>query len=66
MLGLVPRVGFLVGLGLSLVGGAMTLTMPVAAQGCDPSYPEICLAASPDLVYIDNGHCSSGHRAWRD
>ena|SRR5215213_4267851 len=26
---------------------------PPAGQGCDPSYPEVCLAANPDLDCID-------------
>jgi len=54
--GLVPRIALSMGLGLSLVGGALAVTTPVAAQGCDPSYPEICLAASPDLDCIDIGY----------
>ena len=47
------------GLGL-LLGGALLAggasPAPVAAQACDPSYPELCLAAYPDLDCIDIGY----------
>jgi hypothetical protein len=45
--------GLLLGAAL-LAGGAPSA--PVAAQGCDPSYPDLCLAASPDLDCIDIGY----------
>jgi hypothetical protein len=56
MRGIVPRVALSLGLGLSLVAGAMAVTTSAAAQGCDPSYPELCLAAYPDLDCIDIGY----------
>ena len=43
-------------LGLLFAGAAVgggTASAPVAAQECDPSYLEICLAAYPDLDCID-------------
>jgi hypothetical protein len=40
--------------GALLAGGATSA--PVAAQACDPSYPELCLAAYPDLDCIDIGY----------
>ena len=48
--------GLLLG-GASLAGGSAPA--PVAAQGCDPSYPEVCLASSPDLDCIDIGYTIS-------
>jgi len=53
---MVPRVALSLGLGLPLIGGALAVTTPVAAQECDPSYPELCLAAYPDLDCIDIGY----------
>ena len=44
--------GLLLG-GALLAGGASSA--PVSAQACDPSYPELCLAAAPDLDCIDIG-----------
>ena len=38
----------------SLAGSASAA--PVSAQACDPSYPDLCLAASPDLDCIDIGY----------
>ena len=46
-------------LGLLFAGAAVgggTASAPVAAQECDPSYLEICLAAYPDLDCIDIGY----------
>jgi len=40
----------------ALVGGASVSAAPARAQGCDPSYPELCLAAYPDLDCIDIGY----------
>jgi hypothetical protein len=45
--------GMLVG-GAVIAGGASLA--PVAAQACDPSYPDLCLAAYPDLNCIDIGY----------
>ena len=45
--------GLLLG-GAVLAGGAAPA--PVTAQGCDPSYPEVCLTAYPDLDCIDIGY----------
>jgi hypothetical protein len=41
-------------LGGAVVAGG-SAPAPVAAQGCDPSFPEICLAASPDLDWFAIG-----------
>jgi len=45
--------GLLLG-GPLLAGGASAARL--ATQGCDPSYPEGCLAAYPDLDCIDIGY----------
>jgi hypothetical protein len=46
-------IGLLLG-GAMLAGGAASA--PAAAQACDPSYPEVCVAAYPDLDCIDIGY----------
>jgi hypothetical protein len=53
---LVRRAALGLGLVLSLLGGAAAVNTPVAAQGCDPSYPELCVGAYPDLDCIDVGY----------
>ena len=37
-----------------LAGGASSV--PVATHACDPTYPEFCVAAYPDLNCIDIGY----------
>jgi len=42
---------------LGVIGFGSVGTPPSAsAQGCDPSYPEVCLGAYPDLDCIDIGY----------
>jgi len=41
-----------------LAGGASPARL--ATQGCDPSYPEVCRAAYPDLDCIDIGYPITG------
>ena len=43
-------------LGSALVGGVALSAAPAAAQSCDASYPELCLAAYPDLDCGDIGY----------
>jgi hypothetical protein len=50
------RVGLGVVVGSALLGGATLSGGPVAAQACDPSYPDVCLASYPDLDCIDIGY----------
>ncbi|MFN8594198.1 MAG: hypothetical protein U0031_22300 [Thermomicrobiales bacterium] len=42
-------------LGGAFLAGADNSSRGAAAQGCDPSYPEICLPSSPDLDCPDIG-----------
>ena len=41
-------------LGTGLLLGGL-LASPASAQSCDPSYPEVCLPAYPDLDCADIG-----------
>jgi hypothetical protein len=52
------RVAMTCVLGTALFGGG-TMAAPVAAQACDPSYPEVCLAAYLDLDCADIGYAVS-------
>jgi hypothetical protein len=56
-----PRIVVSLGVALAVaagvVGAGSLATVPAHAQGaCDPSYPELCLPAYPDLDCIDIGY----------
>jgi hypothetical protein len=42
--------------GGAVLGASMFSGMAVKAQGCDPSYPEICLPAYPHVDCINIGY----------
>jgi hypothetical protein len=50
------RLAFSLVLGSALVGGVALGAAPTSAQSCDPSYPDLCLAAYPDLDCGDIGY----------
>jgi hypothetical protein len=41
--------------GGAMLGASMFSSAPARAQGCDPSYPEICLPAYPHVDCINIG-----------